>query len=104
MVAGCGNFQDPDIVIDFRVLGMSASVPEQAVDLDITKPPMPADILSQLVDSKVCVLLSDRNFERNLRWTMTLCGLDNERCPDDNPHSVLGSGLWSDPDLAATPP
>src|SRR5690606_16067340 len=37
-VAGCGSFQDPDIVIDFRVLALSASVPEQIVDIDIANP------------------------------------------------------------------
>ena len=105
LLAGCGTFQDPDIVIDFRVLGMSATVPEQIVDIDITQPVQPADILEQLVETKVCVLLSDKNFTRNLRWKMTLCNLNgDQRCNDGAPHSDLGEGLWPDPDLTPAPP
>ena len=104
LFAACGSFQDPDIVVDFRVLAMRASVPEQIVDFDITNPPTPAQVLDQLVDTEVCVLLSDRNFERRLRWSLTLCNLDgDDRCPD-SPKTELGSGLWDDPDLALPDP
>jgi hypothetical protein len=99
-LVGCGSFQDPDIVVDFRVLALSASVPEQIVDIDITNPAPPPNLLEQLVPTEVCALLSDRNFERRLRWSMTLCNLNaDERCPEGGPQSVIGSGLWSDPDL-----
>jgi hypothetical protein len=102
---GCGSFEDPDVVVDFRVLAMSATVPEQIVDIDIQNPEPPPNLLDQLVPTKVCALISDRNFERRLRWTMTVCNLDSdERCPEDSPQAVIGSGLWDDPDLAATPP
>lgn len=104
-LAACGSFQDPDVVLDFRVLAMSASVPEQIIDIDITNPAPPLDLLDQMVPSEVCALISDRNFDRRLRWTMTLCNLNNdERCPDGGAQAVIGSGLWDDPDLAATPP
>jgi hypothetical protein len=98
---GCGSFEDPDIVVDFRVVAMSASVPEQIIDIDITNPAPPTDLLDQMVPTEVCALISDRNFERDLRWKMTLCNLNSdERCPDGGPQSVLGSGVWSDPELA----
>jgi hypothetical protein len=103
--SGCGSFEDPDIVVDFRVLAMSASVPEQIIDIDITDPAPPTDLLQQMVPTEVCALISDRNFERDLRWSMTLCNLNSdERCPDGGPQSVIGSGVWSDPDLADMPP
>jgi hypothetical protein len=96
-LAACGSFEDPDIVLDFRVLAMRADIPEQVVDVDITQPPNAGDILAQLVDTKVCALLSDRNFDRDLRWSAQLCDLTNDdRCPEDA--AVLGSGIWSDPD------
>ncbi|HEX5058024.1 MAG TPA: hypothetical protein VFV99_01635 [Kofleriaceae bacterium] len=109
-LVGCGSFEDPDIVIDFRVLAMSASVPEQVVDIDITNPAPPPNLLDQLVPTDVCALLSDRNFERRIRWSMTLCNLNSdERCPDGGPKTVIGAGLWDDPegddkDMAGAPP
>jgi hypothetical protein len=106
--SGCGSFEDPDIVVDFRVLAMRASIPEQIIDIDITDPAPPVELLDQMVPTEMCALIADRNFERNLRWTMTLCNLSNdERCPEGGPQSVIGSGLWADPDLATpsgTPP
>jgi hypothetical protein len=84
---------------------MSASVPEQIVDFDPNNPPQPSDLLAELVDSEVCALLSDKNFERNLRWSMTVCNLNSlKRCDEGGIHTVLGSGLWSDPDLSGEPP
>jgi hypothetical protein len=103
-LCACTSFEDPDIVVDFRVLGMQAEIPEQIVDIDITMPPKPDEVLAQLVDTRVCVLMADRNFDRQLRWTATLCNLNNdERCPEGVPQSRLGSGLWEDPDTTATP-
>ena len=105
ILVGCGSFEDPDIVIDFRVLAMSATVPEQIVDIDIQNPAPPPNLLDQLHETEVCALISDKNFDRRLRWTMTLCNLNNdERCPEGGPQSVIGSGLWDDPDLALPTP
>jgi hypothetical protein len=98
-LVGCGSFEDPDVVVDLRVLAMSATVPEQVVDIDITNPAPPPNLLDQLVPTTVCALISDQNFHRGLRWTMTLCNLNSdERCPSSSPQEVLGSGLWPDPD------
>jgi hypothetical protein len=77
-LAACSSFQDPDIVVDFRVLAMRAEHPEQLVEVDIDNPQPPATLLEQVVATDVCVLLSDRNFDRKLRWSMTLCNLDND--------------------------
>ena len=45
------------------------------------------------------VLLSDRNFDRRIRWSAELCDLTNdERCDHENPYEMLGSGMWADPD------
>jgi hypothetical protein len=101
-LAACGSFEDPDIVIDFRVLGLTATLPDQVIHLDISSP-SPGDFLDEVMPTDVCVLLSDRNFDRRLRWDMLLCDLNSdERCI--GPASKLGAGLWDDPDLALTPP
>lgn len=102
--AGCGTFEDPDVVMDFRVLAMSASVPEQIVDIDIQNPAPPTNLLDQLVPSEVCALIADPNFDRALRYTMWVCPLDNSlRCSTTSPQAVIGSsdqsGLWPDPDV-----
>lgn len=104
-LVGCSSFADPDIVVDFRVLAMQAELPEQIVDVDIQNPAPPANLLQQVHDSQVCVLLSDRNFERKLRWSMTLCDLNaDERCSEGTPQAVIGSGVWDDPDAALGAP
>jgi hypothetical protein len=103
VLAACGSFEDPDIVLDFRVLALSASVPEQIIDLDINNPAPPAELLEQMVPTDICVLLSDRIFDRRLRWSMTLCNLNNdERCT--GPQGLIGSGVWEDPELTDDPP
>lgn len=102
-LVACGTFEDPDIVLDFRVLGMKADIPEQVIDVDINNPMPPANLVDQLVPAHVCALLSDRNFDRQLRWSMTLCGLDSDdRC--GSPSTLLGSGIWDDPDITQPAP
>ena len=102
--AGCGSFEDPDIVLDFRVLAISASVPEQIIDIDIRDPAPPIELLEQMVPTELCVLLSDRNFERRLRWSMTLCNLNSdERCPSGGAQSLVASGIWDDPEDPSSP-
>ncbi|HUJ58531.1 MAG TPA: hypothetical protein VLX92_08565, partial [Kofleriaceae bacterium] len=97
--AGCGSFQDPNIVVDLRVIGMTATVPEQVVDIDLSNPPPAAVILQQLVPSTVCALVADPDHPgRRLRWSMTMCPpADYERCSDDDPEVLIGSGLLDDP-------
>ena len=98
-LAACGKFEDPAIVIDLRPIAMEADVPEQVVDVDPNNPPTADQVLAQLQDAHVSVLLSDRNFERKIRWHAELCNLTNdERCDHGNPWVDLGSGTWLDPD------
>lgn len=108
LLAACGKFQDPNVVVDLRVIGMTASVPEQVVDVDVTNPQPPADLLQQLGPSDVCALVADPSFDgRRLRWSMTLCPLgDADRCDDSDsiPKHVIGSGLLDDPDITVPEP
>jgi len=112
VLAGCTSFEDPTIVLDLRVLAMTAEIlpslgnpvsglgPDQVVDVDLAMP-MPAEILAQLQPTSVCALIADPAQQRSLRWSMTLCLLDEEgRCDRTLPFVELGSGVIADPDLA----
>src|SRR6201999_3114016 len=71
--AGCGRFQDPNVVVDLRTLAMRADPPDQLIDVDLTQPVMPAALLAQLVPTQVCALVADPGADRRLLWSMTLC-------------------------------
>ena len=99
-LAACSSFENPEVVLDFRVLAMSAEPPEQVIDVDIQDPAPPIDLLDQVVPTEVCVLLSDRDFDRRLRWEMTVCTFDSDlRCTGGAMYTI-GSGLWDDPELS----
>ena len=103
MLAGCGSFQDPDIVLDLRVLGMTAQPPEQVIDVSTST--QASDLLAELVPTTVCALVADPNFDRQLRWTMTMCPTgDDDRCVEGHPAVVLERGLLDDPDLTVPEP
>jgi len=100
--AGCHKFADPNVVIDLRVLALSATPPDQVVDVDLTQPVDPAALLAQLVPTRVCALVADP-LPRRLRWLLTMCApTDNERCDDTDP--MLGSGLLEDPEVTVPEP
>jgi len=102
--AGCASFEDPDIVIDLRVLAMDASPPNQVVDIDLTQPVMPAALLAQISPTVVCALVADPGLQRRLAWSMSLCPLsDDERCADGT-EVALGSGVIEDPETSAAEP
>lgn len=102
VVAGCGTFEDPDVVIDLRVLAMTADPPEQVVDVSTTTDPVM--LLDQVVPSQVCALVADRNFTRDLRYTFTLCSPPaDDRCQPGSPHAVLAQGTMPDPDTFPRP-
>lgn len=95
LAAGCGSFEDEDIVIDTRVLAMAATVPDQVIDVDLENPQSDAELLDQLVPTRMCALVADPSKDRRLRWSMTLCALNNdERCY--GPSAMLGSGFAED--------
>ncbi len=112
LLAGCTTFEDPTIVLDLRVLAMTADLvppqgfptsgmgPDQVVDVDLAMP-MPAAILEQLQPTSVCALVADPGQQRSLRWSMTLCLLEEEgRCDRTLPFVELGAGVIADPELA----
>lgn len=104
-LVACNSFENPEVVLDFRVLAMSADPPEQVIDVNIQDPQPPVELLEQIVPTQVCVLLSDASSVRRLRWEMSVCTLSrNLRCSGGSPAYVIGSGIWEDPELAATPP
>ena len=106
LLAACHTFQDPNVVLDLRVLAMDATVPEQVIDIDLAHPPPAVQLLAQLVPSRVCALVADPNFDgRRLRWSLTLCEQSgNDRCDDELPNFVLGSGMLDDPDITVPEP
>lgn len=105
-LAGCGKFQDPNIVVDLRVLAMTAQPPEQVVMVDLANPPQAADVIAQLAPTEVCALVADPNFEgRRLRWSMTVCpSSGDEQCNSGSPQYVAGSGVIDDPDTTVPEP
>jgi hypothetical protein len=104
VLVGCGSFENPEVVLDFRVLAISASLPEQVIDVDITDPAPPVELLEQVEPTEICVLLTDPLFDRRLHYEMQVCLLGGgERCAGGYPHYTFASGSWEDPDLTPTP-
>lgn len=115
VVSGCATFEDPSIVLDLRILAMTASLdplaeanqpvpgPEQVIDVDLERP-NPTEILAQLEPTTICGHIADPVAHRELRWKMTVCLLDlDDRCDLEHPVIELGSGLIGDPDDSADP-
>lgn len=101
-LAGCTSFENPEIVVDLRVLAMTATHPEQVVDVDLANPPEPADLLAQLVPTRVCALVADPGEVRRVRYQFTLCAFGaGSRCDPDN-EVPMSTGSIPDPE-AATP-
>ena len=66
--AGCGEFESPSIVLDLRVLGMSAGPPEVIV------PPDPSEVsLADLPAIEVCALVADPREGCDLTYDFTAC-------------------------------
>jgi hypothetical protein len=104
-VSACASFESPDIVLDTRVIAMSATVPDQVIDIDLSMgEPRPADLLDQMVPSTMCALVGDPTFDRRLRWSMTLCQRCDDGCCSDLPQVPLTEGIAEDPELAVPAP
>lgn len=104
-LCACNTFEDENIVIDTRILAMAADVPIQVVDVDTSMGmPMAADLLDQLVPATMCALVADPQFDRRLRYTMTLCERCNEGCCEDGPSHLLAEGVIDDPDTTIPEP
>lgn len=103
VLTGCNSFEDPDIVLDLRVIAMSADKPEQIVDVDLANPQQPAMLLQQLESSTVCAVVADPGQDRSLRFTLTLCSHGGDyRCSTDA-DTVIGSGIVTDPETSPAP-
>ncbi|MFT3695453.1 MAG: hypothetical protein QM831_20125 [Kofleriaceae bacterium] len=100
-MAACGSFQDPNVVIDTRVLAITADPPEQVIDVtgqDLQNPDFTA-LFAQVMPTHVCALVSDRQFDRSLRYTWTLCVTDtDDRCDTDYMSYDIATGIQPDPD------
>jgi hypothetical protein len=100
VLAACGSFEEPSIVIDLRILAMTATPPEQVVPFD---PEDPLDV--EFGPAEVCALLADPGQSRRLEWSMTLCPPQGgRRCAADRPQIPLGSGVTDDPDQTTMRP
>lgn len=113
LAVGCNSFQDPDVVLDLRVLAMDATPADQVIAIDLGQPITPDAVLGQLVDTEVCALVADPGQDRRLAWSMQACGYnrnnnnngDNRaRCDPDKATLELGAGVLDDPDLAVPAP
>jgi hypothetical protein len=94
VLAACGTFEDPAVVIDLRILAMTAEPPEQVLAFD------PADPFAvELSPVEVCALVADPTRNRALNWSMTLCPPQaGGRCADDRPSLLLEEGIVEDPE------
>jgi hypothetical protein len=108
VLAGCGTFQDPDIVLDLRVLAVEATPPDQVITIDIAQPPDPIDVLAQLVPTQVCALVADPGADRRLRWSMAMCpfgaNATGKRCSDATKTVQVAQGTIDDPDTTVPAP
>jgi hypothetical protein len=101
-LAACHSFQDPNVVVDLRVLAISAEPPDQRIDVDLTQPIDPIALLAQLVPTRVCALVADPP-ARRLAWRITMCApTSDERCDDTDP--LIGEGVLEDPETAEPAP
>ena len=103
LLGACGSFDDPAIVVDLRVLAISAEPPEQVVPFDPLDPPGEDDFDALgLVDVEVCALIADPDFERGLAWSMRVCArTETRRCDDPTrPGYEIARGRIEDPEAA----
>lgn len=95
----CGDFDDPTIVYDMRILGAIAEPPEILVPAD------PANLdPTALPDVEVCALAADPGDSRELSYAMVACPANTRgRCDGAEVPSVnLGSGTVPDPEESAS--
>lgn len=104
LAGACATFEDPTVVIDLRVVGMTADPPEQVIDVDLSDPqtvPQPDELLAQLSPTRVCAHVADPGAARELAWSMRACLLTEDyRCDPARPSLLLGAGALADPDAA----
>ncbi len=108
LAGACGSFEDPTIVIDLRVLAITAEPPEQVIPFDPQNPPEGAEDFDELglVDTEICGLIADPGASRGLSWTMSVCAPNSDlRCDErdvDRPTYQISRGDIDDPEESAT--
>ena len=100
-LTGCTSFEDPDIVVDLRVLAIRADLPEQIVDVDLQHPQQPAELLQQLVPTEVCALVADPGKDRGLHYGFSICPYTRSGRCTSAATAVVGTGEITDPDPGA---
>ncbi len=101
-VAACNTFEDPTVVIDLRVIAMTASPPEQVLDVDLANPVI-GDLVAQLQPSFICATVAEPGRAGGLRWSLTACLPDNGHCDPGRPSVVIASGEALDPESDPLP-
>lgn len=102
-LASCTTFEDPTLVLDLRVIAITATPPEQVIDIDLESPPKIADLIDQLEPTLVCATVADPRRFTELTWSMTACLTDNGRCDPEVPSFEIDGGTVSDPDASGAP-
>ncbi len=104
LAAGCNSFEPEEIVIDTRVLAMSATVPDQVIDIDLSGgQPDPVDLLDQMVPTTMCALIGDPGVTRRIHYKMTLCQPCSDGCCG-GAQVPLADGFIEDPDITIPEP
>ncbi len=98
---GCGNFEDPTIVIDMRILAITVDPPEIVTDVDMMT--NPEDVM--LADVEVCALVVDPADTRSLFFEMVACAPTSDgRCSVEGAaFSPIDLGTVEDPETADAP-
>ena len=112
LIVACGDFESRSVVLDLRVLAMTAEPPEVVapIDLDaIVAPedgePVPLPDLSAVPDSEICAAIAEPDRDRSLRYRVRACWpTDSGRCDDEERVAVLLSGSDDDPDTLTPDP
>jgi hypothetical protein len=95
-LAACGSFEDPEIVLDLRMLAVVVEPPEQVFPID---PDNPTNV--ELAPFTACALVADPGLERGLSWSLSVCPqATNLRCDPDRPQFVAAEGRLDDPDTS----
>lgn len=98
------GFEEETEVIDLRPLAITASPPEQVLEIDPANLPSPAELLSQLQPIDICALAGDP-LDRPLRWSFTVCVEgDDVRCDEGRPKIELAAAVTPDPETTLPRP
>ena len=111
---GCGQFETRSIILDLRIMAVSAEPPEVVVPIDleslpaaIEDPAALAEILAdvELPDVQVCALVGDPADSRSLEFTMHACApTEVKRCDQpDRAIAEIATGTVEDPEEAGQP-